>query len=471
MRLHIGLIIFLSASAFAEADGLPADLRRADELVRMGHATKALALLTQQIASHPDSLAAHVQYQDLCLALGRGGKLLTLYGARARSQAKSGEAVYLYARLLSGRRAVSLYRRAVRLSPNLAFAWADYARLLVDERRLPESIQAAEQAVRCGPKIAGCHEAYGWCLENTGHPKRAEDAYRRALELDGADLHARAQLADLLARTGRKTKATAELRTIQKQAPGAPRTAIVVGAILRTLGQHAEAAKTLRRAASQLPDDAFAHLILAGAFLDLGQLDDAMDAVDRARKLAPKLTASHAMAARICFARKRFPAAISACRKAIRLEPKQGDHEFLLAVCLEGAGKQRDAAKHFKLATKKAPDRIEYLLALGDAEDERGRDAAALKAYRKASERAPEDVDVWVRLGHLAADAGRGKESVRAFRRAIELDPKDVELWKVLGIVYQTELGMGKRAEECYRTYIEKGGTDKRVVDWLKRRS
>ena len=123
------------------------------------------------------------------------------------------------------------------------------------------------------------------------------------------------------------------------------------------------------------------------------------------------------------------------------------------------------------MATRKSPDQLAYLLALGDAQDRRGRSREALRVYRSASKHDPDDADIWTRLGHLAADAGRGKESVRAFRRAIQIAPEEIDLWKVLGIVYQLQLSQTKRAEECYRTYIEKGGKDKRVAEWLNRKS
>ena len=89
-------------------------------------------------------------------------------------------------------------------------------------------------------------------------------------------------------------------------------------------------------------------------------------------------------------------------------------------------------------------------------------------AYRKATELAPEDVTIWTRYAHMCADAGRGKDAVKALQRAIDLDPKDLELVKQLGIFYEKVVGSTKLAVKAFRTYVEMGGKDERVRDWLK---
>jgi len=217
LRLIQGLLVLLSVSAMAEADGLRTTLDRADDLVRAGHATDALQLLERAVIVHPDALSVHLRYQDLSFALGRGPKLRRTYSGRARAQPKSGEASYLHARLVDGRRAITLYRRTLKMAPALVPAWADYARLLLDEGRPKEALRAAERAVELGPKVAGAHEAHGWVLENAGNDAPAEAAYRRALVFDPHDLHARIKLAQLLARGGRKKQALVELAFVQKR--------------------------------------------------------------------------------------------------------------------------------------------------------------------------------------------------------------------------------------------------------------
>jgi len=458
-----GLLVLLSVSAFAEAGSLRTALDRADELVRSGHASDALALLQKTVVEYPDALEAHLRYQDL----GDARQLRRTYRARSKAQPKGGEALFLYARLVDGRRAIPLYRRVFKLAPGLVAARVSYARLLLAQGRTKEALKAAEKAVELGPEVADAHEVRATMLET----KEAEAGYRRALAIDEHHIHARIQLAQLLAADDRAKEARVHVEIARKRAPGDPRVAIMVGLVLRTMGENAEAAKALRDAATDLPEDALAHLLLAGALLDLGELDAARAAATRARKLAPKMAAAHATAARVLLTRKQLALAIAAARTAVRLEPREGSHEFLLALCLEASGKIRDAVKHHKLAVRKEPDEVSYLLALGDAQDVRGRPRDALRAYRAASKREPEDADVWTRLGHLAADAGRGKESARAFRRAIQLAPKEIDLWKALGIVYQVELGKSNQAEECYRIYLAKGGDDKRVEEWLNRKS
>ena len=91
-----------------------------------------------------------------------------------------------------------------------------------------------------------------------------------------------------------------------------------------------------------------------------------------------------------------------------------------------------------------------------------------MRAYKEATRLAPDDAEIWTRYGHMAADAGNARQAAKAFTRALKLDPKETETWKALGIIYEIELSDAKRAVECYRKYVDRGGDDERVAAWLK---
>ncbi len=96
-------------------------------------------------------------------------------------------------------------------------ALAELAALYVETGRVLEATPLAEEAVLLGPRVVASHEAMGLVHEQAGALDLAQDAYIRALTLDGRSIGARLYLAALLMKNGNPEEATTWARALRKE--------------------------------------------------------------------------------------------------------------------------------------------------------------------------------------------------------------------------------------------------------------
>ncbi len=113
----------------------------------------------------------------------------------------------------------------------------------------------------------------------------ANDAFRRAVELDPADQVALSHLGHTSAATGREEEAVGYLSQAAQSMRGASTAAISLVDMYRTLGHYEEALAQARRIAEAEPEDLMAALDVAELSLEVGQLDEAVAAFERLRAL------------------------------------------------------------------------------------------------------------------------------------------------------------------------------------------
>ena len=223
-------------------------------------------------------------------------------------------------------------------------------------------------------------------------PIEAEEALRKAIELNPKDANSWCNLGNLLK---------------------------------NNLERYEEAEAAFRKAIELNPKDANPWCDLGILLADkLGKYEEAEAAFRKAIELNPK-DANPWMNLGILMADKlgQYEEAGVTIRKAIELDPK-------------------DACQWRKLG---------ILLA-----NKLGRYEEAETAFRKAIELDPKGAEPWINLGDLLADKlGRYGEAEAAFRKAIELDPKEAYQWNKLGNLLVDNLGRYGEAEAAYRKALE----------------
>ena len=113
----------------------------------------------------------------------------------------------------------------------------------------------------------------------------ANEAFRRAVDLNPADQVALSHLGHTSAATGRQEEAVGYLSQAADNMRGASTAAISLIDMYRTLGQYEEALAQARRIAEAEPDDLIATLDVAELSLEVGQFDEAAAAFERLRGL------------------------------------------------------------------------------------------------------------------------------------------------------------------------------------------
>jgi tetratricopeptide (TPR) repeat protein len=354
------------------------------------------------------------------------------------------------------------YRKALEIDPDYHFAWFMLA-LLLDEssQRLVETESAYRKVVQLKPDFS-----YGWiCLANflrkkLGHldealhilrkqaknnnnkeaatawlglgelyefnlkrPMEAENAYRRAIELDGSDVSPLAML----------------------------------GRLLEELGRYEEAVQVCRKLIELKPGDDFWWITLGHLYEDsLHSFDDA----ETAFRTAVDLNVSpHGLAhlGRLYATQKGMPIeAEQFLRRAIAASPEDRFALGTLETLLNENGRSSEAEELYRRTLESNPKNAWIWYDLGNLLwSKLGRVEEAVEVFRRAVEIDPHVEGAWAHLGYLLKEKlGRSAEAIDACRRASELNPNSGHLLFHYGEVLGEEEGRAHEAESILKRAI-----------------
>jgi tetratricopeptide (TPR) repeat protein len=150
--------------------------------------------------------------------------------------------------------------------------------------------RALDQAITATPKDSKDYRNYLWLgqvYRTAGEPAKAEDAFRRALALDGAAPETWTALVLLLADAGEKDKAKAELEKA-RAALAADQEAAVLAPGLEALGEYGQAEEQYLRIRKERPDDAGAARAVAAFYIRRGDLKQAEPLLRRLADSPPR---------------------------------------------------------------------------------------------------------------------------------------------------------------------------------------
>ena len=117
-------------------------------------------------------------------------------------------------------RALTLFREALKLEPELAEAWSGIGDIHAERRELKKARAALTRAIELDPKCAEAHNDLGFLLMQYDRAYGpAEDALRRAIAADPDYIDAHFNLAVLSSAMGQHEQAVAEMRKVQQLAP------------------------------------------------------------------------------------------------------------------------------------------------------------------------------------------------------------------------------------------------------------
>ena len=270
------------------------------------------------------------------------------------------------------------------------------------EEAVSELMNAAELA----PADPRPYRHLAMAYEKVRLHERAEEAYRKVLELAPRDLDANMKLAKLLYKLGKSEEAGALVREYEI-----------------ALGQHLDQARR---------------------FLASERLGDAVRELTRAVELAPDDPRPYRQLA-VAYERLRLhERAEQAYRRLLDLAPRDLDAKLSFAKYLHDLGKTEEAVALLEEYEKERPDDpllwaelAINALRLGGTEEA----IRLLERYTRAREKDP-----WghANLGRAYAAANRHDEAERSLREAIALDPQmaDARLW-----LAQTLIAGGRRTE------------------------
>lgn len=143
-------------------------------------------------------------------------------------------------------------------------------------QRVEPAVSLYEQALRIEPRAVTARANLADVLRRTGQEARAEELLLAGLKLDENSAALRHALGLSLVRSGRPDDALGELRRAASLAPDNPRFAYVLGIALNSLGQQEEALRVLQAAHTQFSGDFEIAMGLATMLRDSGDKDAAL---------------------------------------------------------------------------------------------------------------------------------------------------------------------------------------------------
>ena len=132
-------------------------------------------------------------------------------------------------------------------------------------------------------------------------------------------------------------------------------------------------------------------------------------------------------------------------------------------------GMMDEAISEYRRVLELDPDHIEAHNNLGVAYRMMGMLEEALREHERVLKLKPDDAGTHYNLGLLYLDMEDYERAVSEFERATQLSPGYLSAYKNLGVIYEDNIGDKEKALHYYRKYLELGGDDPRVSEWIKR--
>jgi len=358
-------------------------------------------------------------------------------------------------------------RKYLELSPNDPEGTQIAGQIFRQLGELDESLKWYQRAVVLGYERAESWAGVGSVYVLKKDPARAQEAYKKALEVDPLSTTAligmgtvhvlRGREAEALAcfekalkhgqginaemahlgisnvhrRAGRTKEADEALARAVAANPSNPSVAKVAAAYSQQAGDPNQAIEQLRKAAAEHPTADV--LLKLGALLNQKkQHAEAAEFIRKGIALDPDNAALHYELGMALVDPNQIQQAGAAFLKATQLDPNHTAAFTQLGILFANAGKFRESAQLLRRAATLEPDsyRAHYNLGLALANLQSWDQAE--KELRKALEIKPDDTATLCNLGRVLAENGKQPEAIQCYRKALEIDPANASAKQLL---------------------------------------
>ena len=336
-----------------------------------------------------------------------------------------------------------------------ARAWAELGSLFAFRR---SNTLRAEQAFRRATEIdlqdASAWYNLGFALGNLKRHEEAEQAFCRATEINPQNASAWYNLGIALRNLKRYEEAEQAFRRATEINPQYALAWHNLGFALGSLKRDEEAEQGFRRATEIDPQDASAWHNLGFALGNLQRYEEAEQAYHRATELDPQYASAWSNLGLALGNLKRYEEAEQAGRRATEIDPQYASAWHNLGFALGNLQRYEEAEQAYRQATEIDPQYASAWYNLGISLGKLKRHEEAEQAHRRATETDPQHASAWYNLGNALDNLERHEEAEQAYRRATEIDPQDASAWNSLGIALGN-LERYEEAEQAYRRAIE----------------
>jgi tetratricopeptide (TPR) repeat protein len=384
-------------------------------------------------------------------------------------------------------RALDPILRAVRLQPSNSFYHSSMAAALRALGRKDEAIASYREALLHKPDNLDLHNQLGILLGECGEVPAAEAHYRLVLRHQAgldlgaarAQVDARFNLANLLARRKRFDDAISEFRQLLRQKPDFAEAHCNLGVVLFDLSAFEECERCYREALRLNPTFAAAHTNLGGLLIKLDRLDEAEVHLREACKLTSDSPGALNNLGDVLRLQGRLEEAEAYCREALRLKPDYVPAQLILGNVLRESGRFHEAEPCYRTALDHDPASPEALNNLGTLLFDLGRPDEAIQSLRTAVSQRPDYADAHFNLAVSLLLDGQLDEGWREYewrwkqaKKKLHLRDYSQPLWNGEDIgdrvlLLHAEQGLGDTLQFC--RFVPAIAAGRRVVVEVQR--
>lgn len=335
---------------------------------------------------------------------------------------------------------------ALILRGNLARAKGDSKAAIADLRSV----------LRDQPNAIGVLRALAQAHVANGEPALAEEALRRAMDANPADVGARLDTAMLLLDTGRLTQAKPLLEQLAKDQPA---DLTVLDALFRMNVGLRDAAGAKVAAAALLaaqPQDARGHLYTGMVAESERRPADAVANYRRALELRPDAYEPLQALARLLAREQRLPEAVKVLDATIAAQPRSAFAANLKGELLLGDKRYAEADAAFRLAIERTPKWWLPYRGRAYVAAARGDSAAGIAVLQQALPVVTEAVPARAELATLYEAVGKPEEAIREYEAIIKAAPQSVlaaNNLSMLLVTHRSDPASLARAAELTRSF------------------
>jgi tetratricopeptide (TPR) repeat protein len=352
------------------------------------------------------------------------------------------------------KKAESEFQAALKLQPYSEEAVTTLA-YLYDEQGNPARASQLLDTIPNTERSSRLYLALGYTYEQQKDYKRAIDAYRKAVDLDGENLDAMRGLAQNLLNDGQTDAALQQYKEIVAADPQDPQSYLRMAEIYRRNGQLAQALEALKKAQTYVQDSVEVSYNLAVIYQAQGRFDEAIqilqDLVQKSDK-APDNASPAERNNRSLFLERlggiyrdtgNYPLALETFRKMTDLGDDNAARGYQETVDTYREAKQwPQAVQAAQEAVNKLPNDRNLKLTLAAQLADTGHGDQAITDVKALLKDTPEDREVYLALAQMCTRLKRFHEAEEYIAKAEPLAGKPEEkayVWFVWGSVMERQ--------------------------------
>jgi tetratricopeptide (TPR) repeat protein len=315
----------------------------------------------------------------------------------------------------------ALYKRITALEPQNAYALTRLGDLYFDRELYVEAERWYDQAVNADPEMVEAIVGQGNVAMALGLYDRAQDRYKKALELRPDDNTIKLKLAEAYLKGKKLSEARPLIEAVLSASPSNDRALKLMGDLLMAEGKPKEAIDYYERAVERNPAWDY-RLVLGDAYRAAGDVDKALDIYERVKN--------------------RYPYRYEPYARLAEVYKEEGDTEEALFWYGEALKRTTDTQVKEDLAkaiVELSPEDLKARFRLANYYYQNYKYSAAIEQYQYILSRSPNDIDAILGIGDCYVGKTQYDEAIKWYKQALSLSKDDEERIGILGRIIEAD--------------------------------